>query len=36
MGRITGEYLKVRRGEASPELTREIDRVWAEIVADGR
>lgn len=36
MGRSAEGYLKERRSEASPELRTEIDKVWAQIVAEGR
>jgi hypothetical protein len=36
MGSMAKEYLTEQRAKASPELRREIDRVWQRIVADGR
>lgn len=36
MGRAAKEYLDERRTEATPELKQEIDRVWAQIVREGR
>lgn len=36
MGRAAEGYLKEQRAKAGPELQREIDRVWRQIVAEGR
>jgi hypothetical protein len=36
MGRAAESYVVMQRTKASPELKREIDRVWAQIVAEGR
>jgi hypothetical protein len=35
MGRSCKDYLDEQRGKASPELCREIDRVWKRIVEEG-
>jgi len=36
MGRNAREYLMEQRAKANDELRREIDRVWRQIVAEGR
>lgn len=36
MGRLAESYLMEQRATASPELRREIDRIWKRIVEEGR
>jgi hypothetical protein len=36
MGRMGAEYLRWQRAKASPELRQEIDRIWQQILAEGR
>jgi hypothetical protein len=36
LGQYAREYLMEQRAKASEELRREIDRIWAQIVAEGR
>jgi hypothetical protein len=36
MGRSAGEYLDARRAKAGPELRQAIDRIWQQILTEGR
>jgi hypothetical protein len=36
IGQAGREYLRQQRSKASPELRRAIDRIWAQILAEGR
>ena len=36
LGRMGEEYLQMQRAKANPELRREIDRIWRQIIEEGR